>query len=434
MLQFEAQLASKRTPRASAAKSASSATASALAALLSRLFACSSPDESIDFLSSSSVSRSQRKQLGVLAGVERAWLECDQAVPANVRDLAEMLVVELYAPFWFYRSSLSQSDPRGLFAQLQATRPLHKSKSNGFWSVTSGTSTHSWLPDPRQSFDAVVHFVQAASGTGVHVGAGLVLTCAHVVDAQDDAAEGSDGAPALPTRTGRRKVVMFPSGRTFVAECAASAETADGTQDAAVLALGSEVMVQALPATQSGAGSDSGGAGKSKRKRGGGGKQGGAQPPPPSPPSLPVARIGERSVAEGERLFCVGNPSSIDLETLSGAGGEIEFEPPTWHASAGSCLGYLSPDAQQAQLEQAARGRTPTRGEKKRAHEAPAAGAEEGGYLQHSCWTYWGHSGAPLFGEDGAVLGLHCAWDDRSGMRHGQKVQHLHDAIRAALL
>ena len=23
--------------------------------------------------------------------------------------------------------------------------------------------------------------------------------------------------------------------------------------------------------------------------------------------------------------------------------------------------------------------------------------SDEGGYLQHSCWTYWGHSGAPRF-------------------------------------
>ena len=50
-------------------------------------------------------------------------------------------------------------------------------------------------------------------------------------------------------------------------------------------------------------------------------------------------------------------------------------------------------------------------------------------YLQHSCWTYWGHSGAPLFNERGQVVGLHSAWDDRSGIRHGQQLKHLQAAL-----
>lgn len=60
------------------------------------------------------------------------------------------------------------------------------------------------------------------------------------------------------------------------------------------------------------------------------------------------------------------------------------------------------------------------------------ATADDGGYLRHSCWTYWGHSGAPLFDAAGRVCGLHCAWDDRTGMRHGQKLPHLLGAMRAA--
>eukprot|EP01052_Picozoa_sp_SAG31_P026740 SAG31_NODE_2446_length_5678_cov_9.411185_7_plen_136_part_00 len=64
--------------------------------------------------------------------------------------------------------------------------------------------------------------------------------------------------------------------------------------------------------------------------------------------------------------------------------------------------------------------------------DATPACSMQGGYLQHSCWTYWGHSGAPLFNETGRVVGLHCAWDDRTGMRHGQKVQNLHTVLAAA--
>ena len=81
----------------------------------------------------------------------------------------------------------------------------------------------------------------------------------------------------------------------------------------------------------------------------------------------------------------------------------------------------------------AQRGRPPTRGELKQAHETEPVDADTGGMLLHSCWTYWGHSGAPLFNERGEVVGLHCAWDDRTGMRHGQKLQPLHAVIRAAL-
>ena len=141
--------------------------------------------------------------------------------------------------------------------------------------------------------------------------------------------------------------------------------------------------------------------------------------------------MADAAIPLGGRLFCIGNPSNVDLESM--AQGEIEFEPPTWHASVGRCEGYLAPDIQAARDAQRARGRAPTRGELKLVAEAEAVGAEEGSFLQHSCWTYWGHSGAPLFDERGRVAGLHCAWDDGTGMRHGQKLEHLLAALRQPL-
>lgn len=109
---------------------------------------------------------------------------------------------------------------------------------------------HDWLPPLADAadavgpatFDAVVHFVQAGSGTGVHVGDGLVLTCAHVVDARDD--DGEDEGAKVTRRIGRRKVLMFASGRTFIAECAAAAETTDGAQ------VSMEMALSPLPQTQ----------------------------------------------------------------------------------------------------------------------------------------------------------------------------------------
>jgi Trypsin-like peptidase domain len=42
------------------------------------------------------------------------------------------------------------------------------------------------------------------------------------------------------------------------------------------------------------------------------------------------------------------------------------------------------------------------------------------GSLMHDCWTYWGHSGAPLVSADeGRLVGLHSSWDDKTAMRHG---------------
>jgi hypothetical protein len=42
------------------------------------------------------------------------------------------------------------------------------------------------------------------------------------------------------------------------------------------------------------------------------------------------------------------------------------------------------------------------------------------GSLMHDCWTYWGHSGAPLISaEEGGLVGLHSSWDDKTAMRHG---------------
>lgn len=38
----------------------------------------------------------------------------------------------------------------------------------------------------------------------------------------------------------------------------------------------------------------------------------------------------------------------------------------------------------------------------------------------HDCWTYWGHSGAPLLERrTGQLVGLHSSWDEETGMRRG---------------
>ena len=419
-----------------AAPAAVSGAGAVLAPLLARLFAQPTAAGAKKFLASKACSRAQRKDLATLASLEEAWVDCDQAVPENVGDLAASLVAELYEPFWFFHSSLlggaSADQPRTLFGRGMATPPLKQTKRDKYWMASSGTVRQAWLPAADATFDAVVHFVQAGSGTGVHIGGGKVLTCAHVVDARDDDAmeEGE-----IPTRLGRQKLLMFASGRTFIAECVAVQESEDGSEDVAVATLGTELAVTTLPSSSYGAEAVAAGAAAVGLV--------GLDAP------LPAAEVAEEAVALGGRLFCVGNPSNVDLESLSEGG--IEFEPPTWHTSVGRCEGYMDPEVQAARDAQKARGRAPTRGELKSVADAAPVSAVAGSYLQHSCWTYWGHSGAPLFNERGEVAGLHCAWDDMTvaicietdefcikndgfcikngdfnanikGMRHGQKL------------
>ena len=404
-----------------AVPSAASDANASLATTLGRILEQCTPAAATAFLASRSFDREQRRDLAELAGLEEVWRDCDQTIAGNVLDMASALVKELYEPFWFYRGSLlggkSKQQPRRLFAERMATPPLKHQRK--FWMASSGTRRWPWLPPLEEdgtacsgaTFDAVVHFVQAGSGTGVSIGGGRVLTCAHVVDAREDDEDD------CPERVGRKKLLMFASGRTFIAECAAVCETADGTKDVALLALGAELQVSSLPTLQTAA--TIAGAGTTARE---------AHAADSRAHGLPAAALADEAVSFGERLFCIGNPSNVDLESLTEGG--TEFEPPTWHASVGRCEGYLDTAVQAEGETQRARKRPPT--ESEAVENSAKVCAPTGTYLQHSCWTYWGHSGAPLFNEQGRVSGLHCAWDDQTGMRHAQKLQHLVEVIAKA--
>lgn len=429
---ISAVVTSDQPTMASAARaSASSPSTASLAALLLRVLASNSPAAARKHIASKDCSRVERQRLAKLAGLEAGWVDCDQAIPENVSDVAAAVVEELYSPFWFFRTTIyaaprkhgarhgcgTGQSPRAMFAQRVATKPLKKQAKTGFWTAANSAEPVPWLPgDPSSTFDAVVHFVQGGLGTGVHIGGGgQVLTCAHVVDARDDTSLDHDAVDQL--RVGRQKVVMFPSGRAFIAECASVEESEDGTHDVALLMVGAELAVGTLPLSQGGLPSSC--------------EEDAAEEAAAEDGPLPAAVVATDPFELGDRLFCVGNPSSVDLESLKDGSG-IEFDPPTWHASVGLCSGYESPSTAAARDAQAARGRAPTRGERKLVAEAQPVGAVEGTALQHSCWTYWGHSGAPLFNENGCVAGLHSSWNDQTGMRYGQKLQHLQAAVRAA--
>ena len=99
-----------------------------------------------------------------------------------------------------------------------------------------------------------------------------------------------------------------------------------------------------------------------------------SEPPPPNTP-----------------LLCIGHPGSEDLES-STPGQKTNYD--VIHVSKGKFHGYV-------------------------ADQDPQDNSEIGA-LQHNCWTYWGHSGAPLVErKTGGLVGLHSSWDENTGMRRG---------------
>lgn len=119
--------------------------------------------------------------------------------------------------------------------------------------------------------------------------------------------------------------------------------------------------------------------------------------PSTAEPSFPFATIAAHapptpSKRLGIPLICIGHPGSEDLETDSSTSVLLNYD--VLHISDGHYRGLA-------------------------ARQDPQDNSQIGA-LKHDCWTYWGHSGAPLIdAKSGEVIGLHSSWDDRTGMRRG---------------
>ena len=101
------------------------------------------------------------------------------------------------------------------------------------------------------------------------------------------------------------------------------------------------------------------------------------------------------------RLICIGHPGSEDLEAADSSQ-PVLTDYDVLHVSRGYYHGLAS--------------------------DQDVQDNSEIGALQHDCWTYWGHSGAPLIdAKSGEVVGLHSSWDDETGMRRGVAWEALHD-------
>ncbi|KAI0190364.1 trypsin-like cysteine/serine peptidase domain-containing protein [Xylaria flabelliformis] len=109
------------------------------------------------------------------------------------------------------------------------------------------------------------------------------------------------------------------------------------------------------------------------------------------PSRFPFVSISLTAPALDSRLVCVGHPGSEDLEA-SQPGIKTNYD--VLHVSTGRYRGCA--DDQDPQDN------------------------SDIGALMHDCWTYWGHSGAPLLDfETGKLIGMHSSWDDETGMRRG---------------
>ena len=116
---------------------------------------------------------------------------------------------------------------------------------------------------------------------------------------------------------------------------------------------------------------------------------------------FPAVEVAEFLPKKGAGLVCVGHPGSEDLEAPK-PGQATGYD--VLHVSLGKYRGCAA--GQDVQDN------------------------EEIGALMHDCWTYWGHSGAPLLdAATGRLVGLHSSWDDETGMRRGVSLE----AIRAFL-
>jgi hypothetical protein len=98
---------------------------------------------------------------------------------------------------------------------------------------------------------------------------------------------------------------------------------------------------------------------------------------------LPVAPLAPAAPAVGTTAVCIGQPGRYTPD-----GEATGYQP--FHVSVGRIRGFL-PDR---------------------------LGAQALGRTKHDAWTYWGHSGSPIFDAQGRIIAMHNSWDSTTAMRH----------------
>jgi hypothetical protein len=52
------------------------------------------------------------------------------------------------------------------------------------------------------------------------------------------------------------------------------------------------------------------------------------------------------------------------------------------------------------------------------------------GRTKHDAWTYWGHSGSPLFNEQGEIVAMHNSWDPETALRHAVTFEAIQESLK----
>ncbi len=106
--------------------------------------------------------------------------------------------------------------------------------------------------------------------------------------------------------------------------------------------------------------------------------------------ALPWAPLASVAPSSGATVVAIGQPG-----TRTPDGKATGYQP--WHVSVGQIRGF----------------------------KGEALGDQSLGGTMHDAWTYWGHSGSPLFDDHGRIVALHNSWDSSNAMRHAVR----HEAI-----
>ena len=110
---------------------------------------------------------------------------------------------------------------------------------------------------------------------------------------------------------------------------------------------------------------------------------------------LPFARIAATAPKQGAHVVCIGQPG-----TSTPDGEPTGYQP--FHVSTGKIRGFAG----------------------------KPLGNQTLGRTKHDAWTYWGHSGSPLFDEQGRIVAMHNSWDSKTAMRHAVTWQALVKFVR----
>ena len=99
--------------------------------------------------------------------------------------------------------------------------------------------------------------------------------------------------------------------------------------------------------------------------------------------TLPAAALAPNAPRTGSLVVAIGQPGSYTPD-----GGATGYQP--FHISVGRIRGF--------------------RGDR--------LGPQALGGTKHDAWTYWGHSGCPLYDSEGRLVAMHNSWDSTTAMRH----------------